>query len=101
MPTKHFALTAAAFEGSLVLLAISWGVLKLKQTDPVHWSKVFFAAGAGALGFSFFRLILLHVYRDHLAWFGIWEEVTELLFIISAALVLWIFRKGLFGESRA
>jgi len=82
---------------ALVLLAISWGVLRMKRTDPVHWSKVFFAAGAGALGFSFFRLVLLHVYRDHLAWFGIWEEVTELLFITSAALVLWIFRKGVFG----
>ena len=85
---------------ALVLLAISWGVLRMKKTEAVHWSKVFFAAGTGTLGFSFFRLILLHVYRDNLPWFAIWEEVTELLFIISAALVLWIFREGLFAAVR-
>jgi hypothetical protein len=81
---------------ALVLLAISWLTLKMKQRDPVQWSKLFFAAGVGAIGFSFFRLILLNVYRDHLAWFGIWEEVTELLFILSAGFVLWIFRLGVF-----
>jgi hypothetical protein len=39
---------------------------------------------------------LLHVYRDHLAWFGFWEEITELLFIIGIGVVLWIFRQGRF-----
>ena len=89
---------------ALVLLAGSWGILRFGKTDPVEWSKVFFAAGAGALGFSFFRLVLLQVYRDHLAWFGFWEEITELLFIVGAGLVLWIFQGGLFNakaEARA
>lgn len=81
---------------ALVLLAASWGILKFGKTDPVQWSKVFFAAGIGAVGFSFFRLILLHVYRDHLAWFGFWEEITELLFVAGTGVVLWIFRRGLF-----
>jgi rhodanese-related sulfurtransferase len=82
---------------ALVLLAISWSVLKFKGSDPVQWSKVFFAAGVGAIGFSLFRLILLHVYSDHMAWFGFWEEVTELLFVLGAGVVLWIFRQGLFS----
>ena len=36
-------------------------------------------------------------YRDALAWFSVWEEVTEMLFIAAAALVLWLFRHGLFA----
>jgi rhodanese-related sulfurtransferase len=83
---------------AILLLAASWAILRLKKVEPVHWAKVYFAAGAGALGFSFFRLVLNGVYRDHLAWSGIWEEVTELLFIVSVALTLWVFRKSLFAE---
>lgn len=81
---------------AIVLLGVSWGILRFGKADAVEWSKVFFAAGVGAIGFSFFRLILLHVYRDHLAWFGFWEEITELLFVIGTGVVLWIFRRGLF-----
>ena len=62
------------------------------------WSKFFLAAGVGALGFSCFRLVFVQVYRDNLAWFSFWEEVTELIFVVGAALVLWIFRHGLFAD---
>ena len=48
------------------------------------------------MGFGLFRLVLLQVYRDNLVWYAAWEEVTELLFVLSAGLVLWIFRHGLF-----
>jgi hypothetical protein len=85
---------------ALLLFAVAWGLLRFKRSEPVAWSKVFFAAGAGALGFSFFRLVLLHAYRDNLAWFGVWEEITELLFVGSAAIVLWIFRQGLFRTTQ-
>jgi hypothetical protein len=61
---------------ALVLLTASWVVLKWAPRNPVLWSKLFFAAGTGALGFSFFRLVLLQVYRDNLVWFGAWEELT-------------------------
>jgi hypothetical protein len=81
---------------ALVLLAVSLGVLRFKKTEAVLWSKVFFAAGMGALGFSYFRLIFFQVYRENLTWFNAWEELTELLFIGSIGLVLWIFRRGLF-----
>ena len=72
-------------------------MLVAKRSEPVAWSKVLFAAGCGALGFAFFRLILLQVFRDHLVWFSTWEELTELLFIASAGVVLWIFRLGMFS----
>jgi rhodanese-related sulfurtransferase len=82
---------------ALLLLSVSWFVLMFKRGDAVWWSKVFFSAGSGALGFAFFRLLLLHSYRDDLVWFAAWEELTELLFVVSAGLlVLWFFRHGLF-----
>jgi rhodanese-related sulfurtransferase len=82
---------------ALLLLLASLLVLVAKRSEPVAWSKVLFAAGCGALGFAFFRLILLQVFRDHLVWFSTWEELTELLFIASAGVVLWIFRLGMFS----
>lgn len=79
---------------ALVLFGASLAVLTMKKNEPVLWSKLFLAAGAGALGFSFFRLAFAQFYRDNLAWFTFWEEITELIFVAGAGLVLWIFRHG-------
>ena len=84
---------------ALLLLTTSAALLKSRIVEPLLWSKVFFAGGLGALGFSFFRLFLLLVYRNNLTWFAAWEEITELLFILACGLVLWVFRHGLFLKS--
>jgi hypothetical protein len=89
-------LPVAAF----VLLGISLVLLRPPKQDGTLWSKVLFASGIGAMGFSFFRLFLLHCCRDNLVWFGAWEEVTKLLFILGVALVLWTFRRALLAELR-
>jgi rhodanese-related sulfurtransferase len=81
---------------AVLLFTVSWVVLQLRIDEPILWSKIFFSAAFGALGFSLFRLVLLQVYRDNLTWFAAWEELTELLFILAAGLVLWTFRRGLF-----
>lgn len=86
---------------ALVLLTLAWIALRFNATSGVWWSKLFFAAGSGALGFALFRLILLQVYRDNQVWYAGWEEFTELLFVLSLGLVLWIFRQGLFFERPA
>lgn len=83
---------------SIVLLLISWAVLSFKRREPVAAAKIFFAAGAGPLGFGLMRLFLRTAYRDNLAWANIWEEVTELIFITGVGLVLWLFRGALFRE---
>jgi len=83
---------------ALVMLTVSLTILQFKRNDAVVWSKVFFAAGVGALGFSVFRLVFVQVYRQNLAWYAFWEEATEFLFILTAAAVLWLFRQGLFGN---
>ena len=85
---------------ALGLFGASLVVLFLKKNEPVLWSKLFLAAGVGALGFSFFRLVFVQVYRDNLAWFSFWEEVTELIFVAGVGLVLWLFRHGLFAAHR-
>ncbi|MFB3882797.1 MAG: rhodanese-like domain-containing protein [Armatimonadota bacterium] len=57
---------------------------------------VLLAAGIGALGFGMFRLFLFAAFPDRLVWSVFWEEASELLTVLSAAAVLWIFRARLF-----
>jgi rhodanese-related sulfurtransferase len=72
-------------------------VLRFKRQAPIAWSKILFAAGCGALGFSFLRLFFFAAYKERLVWFDFWEEATELIFISGCGAVLWIFRRGLLG----
>ena len=80
-----------------VLFATALLVLRFKKQAPIAWSKIFFAAGCGALGFGLLRLVFFGAYEERLVWFDFWEEVTELIFIAGCAAVLWIFRRGLLG----
>ncbi|MCX7015051.1 MAG: hypothetical protein NTW86_21275 [Candidatus Sumerlaeota bacterium] len=64
-------------------------LLSLKKNDPVAVAKVFFAAGAGALGFGIFRLFLFDAFRDNLVWFSSWEEALEFLTVAGIGASLW------------
>ncbi len=86
---------------AITLLAASWLVLLLKREDPVRWSKMLLAAASGPLGFGLMRLALNSVYRDRPAWSGLWEELTELLFVIAVVVALWLFRAGLLAPAPA
>ncbi len=79
-----------------VLFAASWLVLLFKPHEPVAPSKVLFAAAAGPLSFGLLRMFFVATFRENLIWFDVWEEITELLFIVSIAVVLWVFREALF-----
>jgi rhodanese-related sulfurtransferase len=68
----------------------------LRKSDPLPAAQPLLAAGLGLFGFSLFRLVLFQLYRDDLAWFLVWEELTELIYVLGAAAVLWIFRERLF-----
>lgn len=81
---------------AVVLLAISWAILQFKRDEPVAMAKLFMAAGLGPLAFGLLRLFLRTAYAQNLAWANIWEETTELLFVVGVGLVLWLFRQGLF-----
>ena len=82
---------------ALALMAASFAVLLLKKREPVAWSKFLFAAGMGPLGFSLMRLFIYAPYHANQVWFAFWEEITELLFVVGVAVILWLFRKGLFA----
>ncbi len=81
---------------AILLLASSWLVLRFKREDPVAPAKVLFAAGLGPLGFGMMRLFLFALDRQDLAWSMVWEEITELLFVIAVAFVLVVFRQSVF-----
>jgi rhodanese-related sulfurtransferase len=84
---------------AIALMVVSLGALIFMAGDAVAWSKFFFAAGMGALGFSMLRLFILAPYHDNQVWFTSWEELTELLFVVGVAVVLWLFRRGLFAPA--
>ncbi len=80
----------------LALFAIAFVPLLRRKSPPVPpLSKAMVAAGLGAFGFSFFRLVLNAIFATDLVWFEFWEEATELAFIALVALTLWEFRRTL------
>lgn len=80
---------------ALAALFFTAALLTMLLSRERFWTaaKLFFACGSGFLSFGMFRLILLSLYRDNLAWFVIWEELTELMYIVSVGLFLLLFRK--------
>ena len=84
-----------------MLLAASLIILTVKKTDAMPWAKITFAAGIGPMAFGLMRMILTGTYARNLVWFALWEEITELLFILAVCAVLWFFRHGLFRRSPA
>jgi hypothetical protein len=83
---------------AMLFITASWLVMLLKQDDPVPLAKVLFAAALGPLGFGFMRLFLSGAFADNLLWYVVWEEVTELLFVVAVGYVLWIYRHSLMAK---
>lgn len=81
---------------AIALFSIALLALLLKKDGYIHVSKIFFALGVGHMGFGLLRLALRMIYTKDIAWFTFWEEMTELVFIASVGIFLWIFRERLF-----
>jgi len=79
-------LVAALFFAAALL------TLLLRRERSWTAAKFFFAGGAGFLAFAMFRLILLCLYRETMAWFVIWEEWSEWMYIVAAWLFLLVFK---------
>ena len=84
---RYTPLAAAAFFTAALL------TLLLRRERSWTAAKLLFAGGAGFLAFGMFRLVLLSLYRENLAWFIIWEELTEFLYIAAVGLFLLVFRR--------
>ncbi|MCP4695109.1 MAG: rhodanese-like domain-containing protein [Desulfobacterales bacterium] len=72
---------------ALLFFAASFIILFRREEKGIGASKVYYAAGLGALGFSLMRLLTYWGYSANPIWADSWEEITEFLFIVS---VLWI-----------
>ena len=80
---------------ALVLLGAAFLILILVEKHPTPVSRVLFCAACGAIGFSWFRMILVRSFSNRLAWFDAWEEMTELLYVAGVGGVLLVFASGL------
>jgi hypothetical protein len=67
-----------------------------KDENPLHPSKLLFAAAIGVMGFSLFRFIVFQGFRTRLVWMDFWEEITEFIYIATIMAILWYFRRSLF-----
>jgi len=76
---------------AVVLLTFCFLVLLLVENRKVQLSKVLFSAALGAMTFSFFRLLLVATFVEHQVWFAAWEEVSELIYVLLAGSVLFLF----------
>ena len=59
-------------------------------------AQIFFSFGLGFLGFGLFRLVLFKLYNPRLQWFVMWEEWTELMFVVGLGVCLYSFGHNLF-----
>ena len=83
---------------AVLLLTASWLVLLFKRQEAVPLAKILFAAAMGPVGFGFMRLFLTAAYHENLVWYNAWEEITELLFVVAVAFILFVFRQSLFAQ---
>jgi hypothetical protein len=77
----------------LLMLGTVWSLLG--GVAGVRRAERPFFLGLGVMAFSVFRFLLLHAYRDIPPWSDFWEEVTELVAVLGAGLLLSVFRRQL------
>lgn len=85
---------------ALISFLLAWIPLWRNSEHPIPFAtKIFACAGIGALGFSFFRLVLNAVFAQNLVWFEFWEETTELMFVAATGFILWQFKQTLLEKT--
>ncbi len=72
---------------ALVCFAIAFTILLLKKEKGFEASKIFYAMGLGPLAFGVMRFLIFWGYYRTPLWADVWEELTELLFIV---MLLWV-----------
>ena len=78
---------------ALACFGLAWLPFLRRDAAPIpDASKALFCAGLGALGFSFFRLVLASIFSQNLVWFEFWEETTELMYVLASLFFVWQFR---------
>jgi hypothetical protein len=83
----------------LVFILSSLVTLLVRREEGIGVSEKLFATGLGPIGFSLLSFITFWSFQKHLLWAEFWEEFSELLFVVAVGVVLFIFRKTLFGDT--
>ncbi len=78
---------------AIILFIAAQFILARKKDTTFALAQALFACGMGFLGFSLFRLVLFGVFQDDLVWFAAWEEITELLYVLGAVYITWLFHR--------
>lgn len=81
--------------GSVLLFIAAGAFFVLKKSNRLILWVIFL--GLGAMGFSYFRLVLVHFFHPQATLTAFWEEVLELSFIIS--IFLWIRTNKNYGNN--
>ena len=66
-------------------------------------ARPLFFVAFGLMSFSLFRLVEVQAFHDDPVWFDFWEEMTELLFVVGLALLLYWARGplGIGGRTKS
>jgi len=80
-----------------IFIFISWVTLLWKKEEGITASKDLFAIGLGPVGYSLLTFMTYWGFQNSLLWAEVWEECSEVLFIMGVAVTLFVFRKTLFG----
>ena len=84
---------------ALVLLITAWLTWN-RSTNFSRRGEWALFLGLGFLGFSLLRVLLTGAFEASPHWGAIWEEVTELLGVAGAGILLWMLRTPLGLEAR-
>lgn len=84
---------------AIIFFFAGFVILLIDKHNAMNYTKIAVSIAWGMLGFSFFRLIFLNIYSSNPAWFIVWEEITELLFVLTGLFTILIFRQGIFAGS--
>ena len=76
---------------AMALLALAW-LTAGRERHPLPNTRLLVAGGVGAMGFSFFRWMLLSAFAQDQIWFVVWEELTELAAILALLALLHTFK---------
>jgi rhodanese-related sulfurtransferase len=84
---------------ALLLLLVAWAMWGRTAAEPRRGEWALFL-GLGFLSFSLLRVFLTGAFDANPHWGATWEEVTELIGVAGAAVMLWNLRRQLGLEAR-
>lgn len=83
----------------ILLTSLALLVMQLTPRATLHpLARALLCAGLGFFGFALFRVTLGMIYAEALVWATVWEELTELMFVVGVIYILWVFRHTLLQE---